>query len=155
MPMLLMMSLRGGKETTGSEDTVWEVGVLVSNAAVFSEFWPLLAGRFEIRLLASCLAQLWMSLIGHNPLRTTSNDVRRLTTTAYFCMGIWYLYGWTPNRYRHPSIWPGMHEQLNMVLSSLIFAGSVVWGLVKLIEDAWAIGGLGGGDRNMRERRGR
>lgn len=86
---------------------------------------------------------LYNRLIGYNPF-TLSHwakiDVLALMT--YLAMGLIHLGEWA---LAPPDRLPDLYIVLNLTLSFVIFSLSYLWGLVRLVEEAWALVGFSGG----------
>ena len=50
-----------------------------------------------------------------------------------------------------PERYPDLYIVLNVLLSFAVFSAAWLWGVKRLVEGAWAIGGLGGGDRRKKD----
>ncbi|ORY32289.1 ALG6, ALG8 glycosyltransferase family-domain-containing protein [Naematelia encephala] len=142
MPLTIMMAMRGGKEARTDDDELWEMGVLVNNVAVFS-MWPLLK-RDQQSLQYVAVTFLWNYVIGYNPFTVSSSETLRYgSLLVYSIIALLHLPDILPHVIRPPARYPDLWVVLNVLLSFSVFSISYLWGLKKLLEGSWAIGGLG------------
>ncbi|OCF55449.1 hypothetical protein L486_06932 [Kwoniella mangroviensis CBS 10435] len=141
MPLTLMMSFRGsaarGSERSsasgGGEDEVWRTGVVL-NALSIIDLIPYQAS-LTMSILSTGLTVLWITLIGASPLISIIVVLRQISIMII------------PSNVLVQYINP-----LEQVVLKGAFAIGWFWGMKKLIENAWAIGGLSGRKKKSREK---
>nr|XP_019049241.1 hypothetical protein I302_03022 [Kwoniella bestiolae CBS 10118]OCF28171.1 hypothetical protein I302_03022 [Kwoniella bestiolae CBS 10118] len=136
MPMTLLMSFRGsaarGSEGSGvgGEDEVWRVGVGLNALSIISLVST--EASLTTGLIFTVMTILWITLIGASPLIS-------LVVVMIIPSNIL-------EQYIHPT---------ESILLKGVFAAGWFWGMKKLIEGAWALGGLSGGGNKRGKERGR
>ncbi|WVQ62183.1 uncharacterized protein L199_000321 [Kwoniella botswanensis] len=141
MPLTLMMSFRGsaarGSERSSiggsGEDEVWRTGVVL-NALSIINLIPYQAS-LAISSLSTGLTVLWITLIGASPLMSNIVVLRQISIMVIPLNVL--------VQYINP---------LEHVVLKGAFAIGWFWGMKKLIENAWAIGGLSGRKKKSREK---
>ncbi|WWD09419.1 hypothetical protein V865_007543 [Kwoniella europaea PYCC6329] len=141
MPLTLMMSFRGsaarGSERSlaggSGEDEVWRTGVVLNALSIINliNYQASLA----ISILSTGLTILWITLIGASPLISIIVVLRQISIMII------------PSNVLVQYINPVEHVVLKGA-----FAIGWFWGMKKLIENAWAIGGLSGRKKKSREK---
>ncbi|KAK4686465.1 hypothetical protein P7C73_g3661, partial [Tremellales sp. Uapishka_1] len=148
MPLCLLMALRGGSargaEGVGTEDEIWEFGVLISNVAALglgSSFHRDISGRIVIALTTL----LWNYVIGYSPFSLQTTWIRSLGYVVYPIVLVLQFGGvvW------RDSEWIAV---ASTVLSFGVYLRAWLWGTKKLVEGAWAIGGFSAGSKGTRDR---
>ncbi|WWC66264.1 uncharacterized protein I206_100165 [Kwoniella pini CBS 10737] len=140
LPITLLMSLRGsaakGSAQGGSqiEDEVWKVGVVLNVVGVINLI-PIQASIAK-RIIFSLVAIMWITLIGASPWLAGLIVARQISIVLI------------------PStIFLAYVQPVESVVMKGIFALAWFWGMKKLIQNAWAMGGLSGNGRKRVERR--
>ncbi|WWC99697.1 hypothetical protein V866_006602 [Kwoniella sp. B9012] len=141
MPLTLMMSFRGsaarGSERSSiggsGEDEVWRTGVVL-NALSIINLIPDQAG-LAISSFITGLTVMWITLIGASPLISIIVVIRQISIMVIPLNVL--------VQYINP---------LEHVVLKGAFAIGWFWGMKKLIENAWAIGGLSGRKKKSREK---
>ncbi|PCH40063.1 glycosyltransferase family 57 protein [Wolfiporia cocos MD-104 SS10] len=133
LPLTLLLS--GASAGEGSE--TFELGMLVSNVAVFS-MWPLLK-RDGLGVPYIALTLLWNRLAGYNPFRACPNSmlqyVSLLVHAASLGLHVLELLFSPPARY------PDLFPVLNVLLSTPVFALTWLWSIRRGMQVGWALGG--------------
>ncbi|WWC86268.1 uncharacterized protein L201_001141 [Kwoniella dendrophila CBS 6074] len=133
MPITLLMSLRGSASKGGDlgggvEDETWRLGVGLNALSLISLMHDE-ANAKEIALFVLMTA-LWITAIGASPFITLLVVIRQTCIMAI------------PNGMMFNYIIP-----TETIVVKCIFAAAWFWGMKKLIESAWAIGGLSGSSK--------
>ncbi|KZT73712.1 glycosyltransferase family 57 protein [Daedalea quercina L-15889] len=135
LPLTLLLS--GVTSNEGSE--TWEIGMLVSNVALFS-MWPLLK-RDGLGVSYIAMTLLWNRLVGYNPFRTRPGSVLQylslIVHTGCLVLHLLELFFSPPARY------PDLFPVLNVLLSTPVFGLVWLWSIRRSVEVSWALGGLG------------
>ncbi|KAK8865931.1 hypothetical protein IAR55_001080 [Kwoniella newhampshirensis] len=134
MPLTLLMALRGGAargaEGGGTEDEVWKVGTWLMNIGV-SSLVPISATKVHVGM-ASVVTLLWRSIIGASSYTSAPIIIRHICQVV------------CPQRFVLSYLAPAENGIVRVV-----FALSWLWGMKKLIEGAWAMGGLSGANGSV------
>ncbi|GAA5850410.1 hypothetical protein JCM9279_001406 [Rhodotorula babjevae] len=138
LPLMPLTLLMGAREV-GYGRMDWEWGALVNNVAVFS-MWPLLQ-RDGIVTQYLALTGVWNYAIGYNPLKLRASFVKYLSCTTYaLILAIHSLEALAPP----PPHLPDLYPVLNLSLSAGVFGLAWLWAGKRLLQEAWALGGVGG-----------
>ncbi|WWC58731.1 uncharacterized protein I303_101275 [Kwoniella dejecticola CBS 10117] len=138
LPITLLMAFRGsaakGSIQGGSqiEDEVWKVGVGL-NVLSIVHLIPIGCGIIQ-NVLFSAVTVLWIYAIGASSWLSLL-VIARLTSIALI----------------PPSILLKYIQPVEVLVVKGVFAMAWFWGMKKLIENAWAMGGLSGRDRKKRK----
>ncbi|WVQ85569.1 hypothetical protein IAT38_007735 [Cryptococcus sp. DSM 104549] len=131
LPLALVMALRGGSakgsEGAGTEDEVWRWGVWLHNVGMLNVM-PVSTSVREI-VVGTIAAAMWSTHIGAD--NAVIPAVARLSVKLFI----------------YPLVSPhvaGLLEKAEAVSIKVVFSASWLWGMKKLIETAWAMGGLSG-----------
>ncbi|GAA5908509.1 hypothetical protein JCM8208_002650 [Rhodotorula glutinis] len=138
LPLMPLTLLMGAREV-GYGRIDWEWGVLVNNVAVFS-MWPLLQ-RDGVVTQYLALTALWNYAIGYNPLKLRASFVKYLSCTTYaLILAVHALEALAPP----PAHLPDLYPVVNLSLSASVFGLAWLWAGKRLLQEAWALGGVGG-----------
>ncbi|KAH9936376.1 ALG6, ALG8 glycosyltransferase family-domain-containing protein [Fomitopsis serialis] len=131
-PLTLLLS----GVTSNEASETWEIGMLVSNVALFS-MWPLLK-RDGLGASYIAMTLLWNRLVGYNPFRST-----KLTTPIVHtgCMALHLV----ELLFSPPARYPDLFPVLNVLLSTPVFGLVWLWSIRRGVEVSWALGGPGPG----------
>ncbi|KPV73321.1 glycosyltransferase family 57 protein [Rhodotorula graminis WP1] len=138
LPLMPLTLLMGAREV-GYGRMDWEWGALVNNVAVFS-MWPLLQ-RDGVVTQYLALTALWNYAIGYNPLKLRASFVKYLSCTTYaLILAVHSLEALAPP----PAHLPDLYPVVNLSLSAGVFGLAWLWAGKRLLQEAWALGGVGG-----------
>ncbi|GAA6026409.1 hypothetical protein JCM8202_005056 [Rhodotorula sphaerocarpa] len=141
MPLTVLMACRDSPQ--GKVD--WDWAVLLNNVATFS-MWPLLR-RDGLALQYFVLLAAWNLVIGHDPRRASGRSIRLFTITVYTIAVALHLLEFVAVP---PSHLPDLFVVLNQGLSGLVFGIAWLWTNQRLLQDSWALLGVGQGDEVKR-----
>ncbi|WRT64155.1 uncharacterized protein IL334_001084 [Kwoniella shivajii] len=129
MPFTLLMGLRGGaakgSEGNGTEDEIWRIGIGLNFISLIN-LMPLYSSFTEMAI-STGMTILWNTLIGGSPLMSLLIAVRQSFSIII------------PSSILLKYILP-----MEIALCKGVYVIAWFWAMKKLIENAWAIGGLSG-----------
>ncbi|TFY68752.1 hypothetical protein EVJ58_g812 [Rhodofomes roseus] len=138
LPLLPLTLLLSGVTSTEMSET-WEIGMLVSNVALFS-MWPLLK-RDGLGVSYIAMTVLWNRIVGYNPFRARPNSLIQYLSlvTHAGCLVLHVL----ELLFSPPARYPDLFPVLNVLLSTPVFGLAWLWSIRRGVEVSWALGGLG------------
>ncbi|GAA6037458.1 hypothetical protein JCM8097_008197 [Rhodosporidiobolus ruineniae] len=140
LPLMPLSLLMGGREV-GYGRGEWEWGALVGNVGVFS-MYPLLA-RDGVALQYFVLLFLWNWAIGYNPFTLRRGTVvKYLSLATYAALALIHL---SSALIPPPPHLPDLFPVLNLTLSCAVFGMTWLWASKRVVQEGWALVGLGGG----------
>ncbi|TNY20374.1 glucosyltransferase [Rhodotorula diobovata] len=136
LPLMPLTLLMGAREV-GYGRMDWEWGVLVNNVAVFS-MWPLLQ-RDGVATQYAALTLLWNYALGYNPLTLRPSFVKYLSLGTYLVVAVLHaLEALAPP----PAHLPDLFPVLNLCACAGVFGLAWLWAGKRLVQEAWALGGV-------------
>ncbi|KAH9841629.1 glycosyltransferase family 57 protein [Rhodofomes roseus] len=138
LPLLPLTLLLSGVTSNETSET-WEIGMLVSNVALFS-MWPLLK-RDGLGVSYIAMTVLWNRIVGYNPFRARPNSLIQYLSlvTHAGCLVLHVL----ELLFSPPARYPDLFPVLNVLLSTPVFGLAWLWSIRRGVEVSWALGGLG------------